>query len=251
VVFEPQTRDRGKVRVLFLDDHASHITGELQYHAVQTNVKIIWILAHTSHLLQPLDQQPFATLKAEYAKALKWYDPTGSLPLGRAQFDILWKEARDIAFTEERIRSGWQRACLYPLNLTVMLSRRSVANHRPTTPDLVSPKTVEYSTPKRKQEWKPITQQLLRGLPVDRRPPMLRIEHHLDELEAETTLLRAEVGLHSKIAKAKEAEQSRMRLRKTTGKIVTNLKEVAELRVEGEDQTTTYIEENPSTFALM
>jgi len=148
-----------------------------------------------SHLLQPLDQQPFATLKAEYSRALKRYDPTGEHAIGRANFNIIWDEARDVAFTEDCIRSGWRRACLHPLNLEATLNRRLVANDRPTTPDLLPPKTMEYSTPKRKPEWKPIVDQLARGLPLDLQSQIHQIERHLDELEAEATLLRGEVKL--------------------------------------------------------
>lgn len=80
----------GKTRVLYLDGHSSHITGNIQWLAHQNNVILIWILPHSSHLIQPLDQQPFAILKASYARLLKAFDPDGNRKVTRAQFDVLW-----------------------------------------------------------------------------------------------------------------------------------------------------------------
>jgi len=250
-VFEPQTRDGNAVRVLFIDGHQSHLTGQLQLHAFNANVKIIWILPYMSHLLQPLDQQPFATLKAQYSRVLKRYDPTGEQAIGRANFNLIWKEARDIAFTEDCIRSGWRRACLHPLNLEAMLNRRLVANHRPTTPDLLPPKTMEYGTPKRKPEWKPILDQLSRGVTLDLQPQIHRIERHLDELEAEATLLRREVKLQRTVAKAVEGRSARKRMKKTNTDIITNVRDVVLANGGSEEEADLLIAQNPSSLALM
>lgn len=56
-IFLPETKREGmKWRVLYIDAVQSHYTGEMQYEALQHQVKIIWLLPHTLHILQPLDQ---------------------------------------------------------------------------------------------------------------------------------------------------------------------------------------------------
>ena len=70
-------------------------------------------MPHASHIIQPLNQQPFASLKRQYAAEIRRYDPDGAGNITRADFDILWANARG-AMTPDVIRSGWRRAGLYP-----------------------------------------------------------------------------------------------------------------------------------------
>jgi len=161
---------------------------------------------------------------------LKRYDPTCGKRLGRAEFDLLWQQARIEAFTEENIKSGWRRACLHPLNLRAILNRRGVANHRPTTPDLLPSKTTEYSTPKNKREWRPIVNQLPNALSPKLRPQLQRIERHLDAVETEVKLLRKDLQLYRAKDKKAEGKQVRSRIQKTNESIITSFRDVTEAR---------------------
>ena len=183
-----------------------------------------------SHLLQPLDQRPFATSKAAYAQVLKGYDPTGGKCLWRAECDLLWQQARIEAFTEENIKSGWRGACLHPHNLPAMLNRRGIANHSPTTPDLLLERTVERSTPKNKRERKPMIHQMLTPLPPEAASKLHRIERHLDAVETEVKLLRNDLQLYRAKDNKAEGKQVRSRIQKTNDLIITSFRDVAKAR---------------------
>lgn len=55
--FEPITREKanGELRVLILDGHESHVTGNFIAHCMDNNILLLRLSPHTSHLLQPLD----------------------------------------------------------------------------------------------------------------------------------------------------------------------------------------------------
>jgi hypothetical protein len=56
--------------LLILDGHQSHWSGEFQYCAMQNNVHLVWLPAHASHVLQPLDLGPFSSLGGQYRKEI-------------------------------------------------------------------------------------------------------------------------------------------------------------------------------------
>ena len=219
-----------------MDGHGSHLTGEIQYAARQNDVIIIWLLSHCSHLIQPLDQQPFAVLKSAYSQLLKNHDPAGDMKVIRATFNILWAQARGLAFTSKAIRSSWSRSGLVPFNLTRILAQATVANYRPLTPELQPDKTEEFRTPKRKLEWLLIVNRLRSVLPQAHRLSLTRIEHHLDELEAEVTLLRGQLKVYRKDARKTENDDVGRRIKKLNKDITTDLSDVMKHRGYGDDE---------------
>ena len=56
-LFIPRTQpeDKNQYRLLVLDGHGSHITDEFMYTCFKNNVYLLFLPAHTSHILQPLD----------------------------------------------------------------------------------------------------------------------------------------------------------------------------------------------------
>lgn len=252
-IFDPETKQQaaGKTRALFIDGHTSHTTGTLQLEAQKRDILLIHLLSHSSHLIQPLDQQPFAVIKPAYARRLRVYDPEGTKPLSRAEFNILWAEARSLAFTNKNITTGWRQACLWPWAPDTLLNRRTVINHRAVTPDLLPEKTQEFRTPKRKGEWLPILRLLNQALPQDQRPHLLRIEHHLDELEAEVSLLRQQLKHYRKDDRAEEGKVVRRKMKKLEYSMLTGLKDVGRNQGGKEDEIEELAASQPSTFTVM
>ena len=76
-----------------------------------------------------------------------------------------------------------------------MLNRRDVRQQRSTTPPLQPDKTPEYRTPKRKGEWLPIMNSIRAVIPQSHQLQLARIERHLDELEAEVSVLRTQLRI--------------------------------------------------------
>ena len=69
--FQPQSRVRmrhkNEPRLLLLDGHDSHVTGEAIDFCIRHNMKLICLPSHSTHLLQPLDVGVFLPL-ATYHK---------------------------------------------------------------------------------------------------------------------------------------------------------------------------------------
>ncbi len=63
LVFFPQTApsDPSKARLLILDGHGSHTTAEFMTMCYLHNVYLLFLPAHTPHVLQPLDLGCFSS----------------------------------------------------------------------------------------------------------------------------------------------------------------------------------------------
>jgi len=182
-VFLPQTRRGSNWRLLTLDGLGSHATGEFQWECLSNQVAIIYLLPHTSHLIQPCDLGPFAHLKHFYSRNLKTFVSQGA-EVDRAQFNVLYAQTRQSGMQPQYIQTGWSRSGLYPLNPERILQapdferHRQVtpefAPHRPVTPEIISSPN-EYSTPKNRVQFEEIALDIRATL-----TPTL--QHQLDRL---------------------------------------------------------------------
>jgi DDE superfamily endonuclease len=69
-----------QTRILLLDGHGSYIPTDFMYECEMNNVKLYYLLAHSSHVTQPLDLSIFAPIKRQYRKeidAIATYDDIG------------------------------------------------------------------------------------------------------------------------------------------------------------------------------
>jgi hypothetical protein len=60
------SRVRGRFRLLILDGHGSHLTPQFDRICAENDIIPLFMPAHSSHLLQPLDVGCFAVLKRAY-----------------------------------------------------------------------------------------------------------------------------------------------------------------------------------------
>lgn len=66
-VFIPQTQPHDhSTRLLILDGHRSHETTEFLWKCLKYNIYLLFLPAHTSHILQPLNLTVFSSLKCVY-----------------------------------------------------------------------------------------------------------------------------------------------------------------------------------------
>ena len=56
----------GDWRLLILDGHGSHTTPEFMVECFSNKIWLVFLPAHTSHVLQPLDVGVFSALKRYY-----------------------------------------------------------------------------------------------------------------------------------------------------------------------------------------
>ena len=66
-VFIPEsTPTYGADRLLILDGHGSHVSTEFMWTCYQHRIHCLYLPAHSSHVLQPLDLAPFSVVKSKY-----------------------------------------------------------------------------------------------------------------------------------------------------------------------------------------
>jgi len=107
---------------------------------------MIYLPAHTSHVLQPLDLSCFSALKKTYRTRLKrliadaYYD---SSVAGKRAFLECYRLARSEALTESNIKAGWKGTGLWPVNIAKpLMSKLLLKNsNQTTTPKLTSRKS--------------------------------------------------------------------------------------------------------------
>ena len=138
--FEPATREKANderlPRVLIFDGHDSHVSSSFLYHSLENNIHLLMLLAHTSHLLQPLDVGLFGPLKSAMSGCLDALIRTGVPRIEKAEWVGTYMEARPRAFTKVNIEGGWRGASLFPFSPDKVL-RKTV--NPPTSPRLSTP----------------------------------------------------------------------------------------------------------------
>jgi 4-hydroxybenzoate polyprenyltransferase len=108
-IFLPETdpQDPSQARLLIIDGHGSHTTNEFIIECFLNNVFLLFLLAYTSHIIQPLDLGCFSSLKAAYCRFVgNFVALTDETKLGKARFLEFYAEAHEIAFCKSNIQSG-------------------------------------------------------------------------------------------------------------------------------------------------
>jgi len=148
-------------QVLILDGHDSHNFLELIDTAIENNISIIELPAHTSNWLQPCDRTVFGPFKVAYRNAcdeLMSMFP-GTL-VSRSTFCGLLKRAWEEAVTSANIQSGFRACGVYPFSpdsipQEAFLHNQLYASTTSSGADNVLPVTGE-----------PITEEAPQGTPV-------------------------------------------------------------------------------------
>ncbi|KAH0174500.1 hypothetical protein KCU67_g732, partial [Aureobasidium melanogenum] len=132
-IFEPETRPQdGQWRLLIMDGHGSHTTIDFLWYCKQNKIHLLFLPAHTSHVLQPLDLGVFAPLKSRYRSqiaALSSLDDAS--PIKKQRFVTCYNLARKETFTPRLLKTGWQAAGIYPFNPSKGLNSSQVQTSKP------------------------------------------------------------------------------------------------------------------------
>lgn len=104
-------------RLLLLDGHASHLSLKLIDLAIKSNVILLCLPPHTTHLLQPLDVAVYKALKVELSKIVnKAKDVNQAVWISKTAFSSIFRSAYENAFTMSTIGSGFEKCGVYPFN---------------------------------------------------------------------------------------------------------------------------------------
>jgi hypothetical protein len=97
----------GGYRLLFLDGHGSYTLIDFMWLCKLYKIHLLYLPAHASYLLQPLDLAPFSVVKSRYRteiRALLALDDAA--PVKKERFVTLYNKAREEGLLERVIRAG-------------------------------------------------------------------------------------------------------------------------------------------------
>jgi hypothetical protein len=111
--------------MLVIDSYGSHLTIEFVDYCYRPNVKIsvFLLLAHLTHILQPLDIRVFQSFKYYHQEMLKESIQYRGLDYKRADFLASFQRMRDLTFKKLIILSAFAKSSLYPFNPSVVLAK--------------------------------------------------------------------------------------------------------------------------------
>jgi len=107
-----------------MDGHCSYISTEALKFCIASNIIILCLPAHATHLTQPLDVRIFQPLAMAYSKGViekGEYSPIYSVD--KLQFLEIYRHVRRSAITLSNIESAWKKAGLNPFNLSEVLDQ--------------------------------------------------------------------------------------------------------------------------------
>ena len=153
--FEPETRDGDEYRLLILDGHASHVSTKVIKFCLASKIIPLCLLAHTTHLLQPLDVGIFSPLATYYNAGVRERSKyIVSYSIDKIDFLEILGEARDKAISPANIQKAWESVGLEPYNPKVVLEQLpKQPSVRPATPL----STVTWTRPTGEEVQVPIT----------------------------------------------------------------------------------------------
>ena len=245
-VFLPLTQRGDRWRILLLDGHGSHSTGEFQWECLSNQVALVYLLPHSTHLTQPADLGPFAHLKSHYSKNVKSYMSQGKAELNRAQFNLLYQRTRCTALIAQYIQAGWSRTGLNPFNLLRILQSTEVAQYRQATPNLIPSPSKEHRTPANRAEYDEIARRLLPDFTPQRRHQFQRLTHAYRNENAARICLQQDEETARKRAREEEEQATTKRLRKSDERMLWNLRTVMEARGHDDDEIEHLLAHNPN-----
>ena len=110
--------DQTKKHLVLMDSHKTHLFN-FQFMDLmrQNNIIVLAIPAHTSHLIQPLDDAPFASFKSSWYEAVRLQTrESGARKLAKGDFFKLFTPAWEAGITVRNIRAGFAHTGVYPVD---------------------------------------------------------------------------------------------------------------------------------------
>jgi hypothetical protein len=97
-----------------MDGHSSHATPQFQEYYRTHRIISLYMPAHTSHLLQPLDVGCFSPLKTAYRHKVIELARQGVFYVDKDEFLSIYPRMRRSVLTEQNIQSGFRTTGLVP-----------------------------------------------------------------------------------------------------------------------------------------
>jgi 4-hydroxybenzoate polyprenyltransferase len=158
-IFIPKTKPakEGDKRLLIIDGHGSHITDEFMFECFWNDIHILYLIPHSSHVLQPLDLAVFGPIKQRYRRLISSLSSIQAhTPIGKCTFLRCYYEARKAGMTAKNILAGWKASGLWPVSIAkpLMNPMTTALPETPKTPQkrARSPSPCLFKTPTSSRE---------------------------------------------------------------------------------------------------
>ena len=144
----PATSHLAGGKLLIFDGHNSHLSTKVVDIAVQNNIELLCLPAHTSSILQPLDVGVFKGVKGAWRKCLRvCYEQTRYCNVDKRAFPSLLKQVIESgAFSRANAVSAFETCGIYPLNRAKITADKLSASTPLVTEMTASSDTVQAST---------------------------------------------------------------------------------------------------------
>jgi len=113
---------KGVYRLLILDGYSIYITLEFDLFSKDHSIITLYMLLHSSHLLQPLDVGCFAVLKRLYGQQIQEFMRNGVNHINKQDFLTAYYSAYTEAMSPANIQSSFAATGLVPYNPSRVLS---------------------------------------------------------------------------------------------------------------------------------
>jgi hypothetical protein len=233
-------------RILVLDGHGSHITVDFLYTCKVNNVHLVFLPAHSSHVLQPLDLSCFSPIKSRYRQQIaSLASLDDSAKIKKHRFIEYYHCAREESLTERVIRAGWKASGISPWNPEKAYASSQVKGKlkgKPTTPPRPKhgqiPLDPLLSTPKRPQDLYYATQALCGGSnqPRPERTIMAKAGKAIGQLNCANALLQQENSALKRRLEDLERNTKRQRVVKDPNQLFSDILEIKAAIDKAEEQ---------------
>ena len=106
-----------------MDSHGSHITIKFMDYCWDYKVVLFKLLAHSTHLLQPLDVGFFQPMKQHYQNILAEQVQFGSVKYSKNNFLDAYSEVSLQTAKKHTIQHAWEKAGLWPFKPLLVLEK--------------------------------------------------------------------------------------------------------------------------------
>lgn len=218
-VFIPEsTPQLNQHRMLLLDAHSSHINIEFLWSCKQHKIELLFLPAHSTHVLQPLDLSVFSAAKTRYRNQIRdLASLDDAAPVKKQQFIRYYNLAREDSITERVIRAGWRAAGLVPYNPDLVTTSSQMLDQPLTPPAALQRTDVEnilYRTPQRPQDLYAAQQSLQKSKYIARdvRQVLQKASKALGKFNSELAAQQVEISRLEYLLEASNSTRKRKRI---------------------------------------
>ncbi|KAL8563331.1 hypothetical protein ACOMHN_039668 [Nucella lapillus] len=125
-IFIPSLKSKRPV-VLFVDGHSSHHSMAISTLCEENGILLYCLKAHASHIIQPLDQAFFGTIKPAWNEAVRKYQYETGESITIRTFARTLKKAWDTTARPEIALKGFAKSGIFPFSPETVLSSDKLA----------------------------------------------------------------------------------------------------------------------------